>query len=639
MSLHPATESSSSRTARVRTVCIFFALAALVYWLPYFAPLKPTNSYSYVFGYNNRLALLLVVSLAGIAALWTRGRLAPIAVASRDTTAVPRKDLAWAIGATLLVCLVMIALFGRLGGYLESGYDIYRLYLVSLGKRPYRDFEWPFGVALLYVPLWTSGLLKISQQAAFYVVWTIASLLSSAALYAIVNRLRYVSGHARRWIFWLLFIVSLGLPLNLGLHYAGIRYLIPILSVLIVADWCRPARRRVAAAVVLLLGTTATMLVISPEAAVAVFVSGAVLVWPRNRFTFSVFSWTAYAGAMAGMAALFLLADRFGVFNTVRASGAGADSLPLMPSAGSLLFLVNVAIGFSILVWRWRHPDPEDNAAVLIVEAIPLLPAALGRADPGHLYWNGLGFVIAAMVYLWPHRARWAWGGLWGVSYVLPLMVSLPMTFATGFGFTAMAAQSGEHQASWQARAADWMLERMPEGSLRRKAAVRFENAKRYPIRTRYDFARIYPGVPVDWDHVVMDAPFGFDPSHSFAMYRSAQVDFGFYEGDENANTPAAVQRKIAELAAHPERPVLMPGHAEDGAPPIDYRAKQHELTLIADFPYRAHPKHLEPIYAPLYDYLRVHYELAAAATPADYSYELWLPKQDGGIEHLHGAE
>jgi hypothetical protein len=80
------------------------------------------------------------------------------------------------------------------------------------------------------------------------------------------------------------------------------------------------------------------MLLISPEAALAIMISGLVLLWPRNRFTASAFSWAAYAVVFLGMAALMVLSIRFGVFGTVRASGGGADSLPLIPSAASLLF-------------------------------------------------------------------------------------------------------------------------------------------------------------------------------------------------------------------------------------------------------------------------------------------------------------
>lgn len=225
---------------------------------------------------------------------------------------------------------------------------------------------------------------------------------------------------------------------------------------------------------------------------------------------------------------------------------------------------------------------------------------------------------------------RSAWLTLWSVAYILPFVLGLPLALATGLGFTVMIGEGRAtlpgHPPGWETRTADWTLAHLPDGTLRRKVAVRFENARRYPIREHYDFAQMYPGVPLAWDHVVLAAPLGFDPSHSLATYRSPQVDLGFYEGNENANTPAAVERKIAELAAHADRPVLIPGHAEDGAPPLDYRAMQHQLTMIVDFPYRARPRHLEPVYAPLYDYLRAHYRLAAQPSPANYLYELWLP-------------
>ena len=55
-----------------------------------------------------------------------------------------------------------------------------------------------------------------------------------------------------------------------------------------------------------------------------------------------------------------------------------------------------------------------------------------------------------------------------------------------------------------------------------------------------------------------MDAPFGYKPN-GYATYLSGAVDYGYYKGLENANTPAAVERKIDELARHPERDLLIP--------------------------------------------------------------------------------
>lgn len=632
MSPGQCTEFSPSRSwsARILTLCVFLSAAAAVLYLPYLFPLKPTNSFSYVFGYNNRAALLLVGAFAVIGALWSQGRLVKVDRPAHDSSRIPRADLVWATAITLLLCVVTLALVGRLGGYVESGYDIYRLYLVSLGKHPYRDFEWPFGVALLYIPLWVSRLFHIGQLAAFYAVWVVASLLSNVALYDVVNRLRYPAGAARRWIFWILYVVFLGAPLGLGLHYLALRYLIPVLALLIIADWSRPERARVTAAFVLLLAATATMLLTSPEMAVAILVAATVLLWPRNRFTRSVFSWPAYLASLLATTALVLLATRLGVFDTARASGGGADSLPLMLSATALLFLLNVAIGFSALVWRLRHPDPEDNTPVVIIGAIPLLPAALGRADSGHLFANGLGFVVAAIVYLWPHRPRYAWLTLFAAAYVFPLAIGMPLGFGTELRFASLLAESRAaqpgHQPDAFLRIIDWGTAHLPSRALRRKEEQRLEDARRYPIGESYDFAKMYPGVPLEWNDVVLEAPYGFNPSHSNAMYRSLHVDLGFYQGDENANTPAAVQRKISELAAHPERPVLMPDHAEDGVPPIDGRIEQNALSALAEFPYRARPKHLESIYAPLYDYLRAHYRLAAEPSAVDYQYELWLP-------------
>ena len=112
---------------------------AAIFYLPTLVPLRPTASDSYVFGYNNRAGIVLLLLLTAIGAIWKKGlniQLLP----SGNSQPVPKKYLIWSLLATTCGCLVMYAFAGQFGGFGESSYEIDRIWLLSLGKIPYVDF-------------------------------------------------------------------------------------------------------------------------------------------------------------------------------------------------------------------------------------------------------------------------------------------------------------------------------------------------------------------------------------------------------------------------------------------------------------------------------------------------------------------
>src|SRR5580692_9295008 len=119
-----------------------------VFYVPYLFAVQPAASPSYYFGYNNRLGVLLLLTLVAFGSIWTR----EINYSFVDTvnhSKSSQKALVLALTAVSIACLFMFAIAGRQGGFLESSYDIDRTWLLLQGKVPYVDFEWPFGVIFL----------------------------------------------------------------------------------------------------------------------------------------------------------------------------------------------------------------------------------------------------------------------------------------------------------------------------------------------------------------------------------------------------------------------------------------------------------------------------------------------------------
>lgn len=50
-----------------------FVLLAIIFYLPYYIPQRPVASDSYLFGYNNRAAVILLLAFSAGAAIWGKG--------------------------------------------------------------------------------------------------------------------------------------------------------------------------------------------------------------------------------------------------------------------------------------------------------------------------------------------------------------------------------------------------------------------------------------------------------------------------------------------------------------------------------------------------------------------------------------
>ena len=72
-----------------------------------------------------------------------------------------------------------------------------------------------------------------------------------------------------------------------------------------------------------------------------------------------------------------------------------------------LLFVASSFVCACYLYWRIRDWRINDNTIGLIGYSVPVIAAALGRCDPSHVFWNGLGISLASMFYLSNHKKAW----------------------------------------------------------------------------------------------------------------------------------------------------------------------------------------------------------------------------------------
>jgi hypothetical protein len=611
------------------------SLAAILY-VPYFFSPRPSASDSYVFGYNNRIgvALLLLFSIAG--AIWTKGCGLNLRSAAA-TKNISFRTLWVCVGITLTgCCIAMILYAGRFGGMLESSYEIDRVWLLSQGKAPYVDFEWPFGTSLLYGPLWLSHLLHLSIPQACNLFWMLASVAGIGLLFAAVNLVDYPSEH-KTAIFLLFYAGTLTSILEMGTHYTLVRYACPLLFILILykvgSRGERPGAqiRAQTGAAILALCFTACLLLLSPEMAIANAFACVLLFFPRRSAVSPIpMRPTLYLSILAGLVAIFGFAFKAHVFDTLLASGGGADSFPIPFSSAVLFFFAVVFFCACAIVERWSQPTLNDNSVALILVSIPLLAAALGRCDPGHMLFNGMGLILAASFYFSYFPKLWKfYRNCFFVFMILIPGVSGIWLFAPAMGGVALRTLAEDslpgHSKGLIATTATFAVLHMPPSAIKTKQLARLQKIQLLVAPQTIDFAAIYPGTDASDPSAVFEAPFGYKPN-GVGSYLSNRIDYGYYEGVENANTPAAVSRKINELATHRERALLLQEHFTDACE-LDPHAERHEISVLFFFPYIARATHPENVHQPLCSYISNHYSLVQPPVLENFRYGLWVPK------------
>ena len=600
------------------SLCSLFAIL----YLPTLFPLSPSASDSYVFGYNNRVGILLLLLLSTIGAAWSRALKLEFH-APGPSQSVPLKDLGTTLIAVLLACVAMYVFVGRFGGFGESSYEIDRIWLLSQGKTPYIDFEWPFGVGLLYGPLLIRRLFASSVVQAYYIFWAFNCMLGNLLLFAVINLIDYPTKFKRQ-IFYLLFMAWFLSILNMGTHYTLVRYTCPLLFVLIVD---KSLSKNLAAfrtwPILLSIAFTSFLFLISPEVAIAHAFACICLFVPVRPSKIDL-NPIELISLSAGFAVTLGAALRLHLLDTAKASGAGADSFPIAFAPHTLMFFVTLYV-CGCYVHRCRgQRQLRGNTLGLIGFSIPMVAAALGRCDPGHVFLNGLGVFICAMFYFSRTTKSWQlYRGAFVVTFMALSAISAIWFTRPAFLRAAYNILGESDRQSMAARSINFLGQEylsFATPAIRAKWQTRLAHIQEAPSPHAIDLSKIYP----EW-HGEFLAPFGFKPN-GFGTYLSSQVDYGHFEAFENANSSDSINRKVAEIATGRERALLLPEDFQNYCA-VDVHAEQLELSMLFAFPYLGHAVHPVSMRKPVCNYILANFEMKQPPTMDDFNYGLWIAK------------
>jgi hypothetical protein len=403
------------------TVILGLLVYFAVFRLPFrFPPQVRLMSASYTFGFNNSVAILALVALLGLATLLQLLR----RQANEPLITFASPDAAGARRAIRIAFVVLALFYAALTWALylydkqsepslmwETRHLLHRAWVMDVYKlRPYTEIAAEYGPILTYAPLYVYWLLKplgTSHLQAYFVSHLILNLGGLWCAYYIVSRV--VVLNSARVIAFIVIAVS-GFGPYMGINGVLLRYLFPFATLLLAHRLVtralsfshQQARWPTAVATVMLL------------------LSANILVSPEVGIAFAL-AWMAYAGLSARSDLRILAVSLIGVlattflcwlslpaayYGSLLRFSEGANNLPLLPAAHLLLYISSLFLVVPrLLAASLRRPRSGDGPDPAIGAAfaglcVVMAPGALGRCDPPHVLFYGMGLAILVMIAL-----------------------------------------------------------------------------------------------------------------------------------------------------------------------------------------------------------------------------------------------
>ena len=378
-------------------VLIAIAASLVIFILPLYVPVKPilAVSASYLAGFNNSVAIYGAAGLSALVFLITlilreRG---PDAYLGDDYARLTGRFVASVVGASAsvlaLLSWIVAASQNRYLG--DAGYIIEQATVRrDTGRALYTQLEFAYGPLLLLPEVWLSRLLHCSMTTAYYITFVIESSLGLLMLAWILNELPIRTSLKQAG----LAILAFGaITPHLGLNYTFFRMISP-LAVLLFATRGRVLWR----CLLLLTAGEILELLISPELGLAMSIG--VLTFGFLRAWQEGWRWLATAIVPVGVLATLLLT--FGRPYLVMAAtfSSGGLSLPVGPYPHILILVAAlvwlVPVGLARIVGL-RDPGSARLLA-FYAASLALMPAALGRCDPLHVLFDGIGILVLSLI-------------------------------------------------------------------------------------------------------------------------------------------------------------------------------------------------------------------------------------------------
>ena len=403
------------RRSKVAATIIVATLAG-VFILPWFVPVSIAQvvSDSQAVGFSNRTATICLIAgsiaMALLAYYFGRATMSEQSEPFVNMNGVPAEDRVnpRLVGAVTLLTLLMVLAVGAIVRDHPFGDALYFTngwLRVAAGGKPFSQVEFSYGPAMFYVPFLTWRMLRVAgaNMYAVYYCWVgifhALGLLFTAYL---LNRIQ-LRRSLRSAAFMFVGAFSC-LQVTLGLNYTVFRFLLPYVLLVYVLGRLSESPRSIVGGL-LPLAAVAIAASVSPEMGVALLVglvaALVVLIVRGSRAHL-------FALSVLLIGSLLVAATSVVGLGTMAAFAGGAFYFPVLPGLPALVFvgtmlLLAWSVGSTFRIFDDTGVSLQTGWFAL---ALVLVAPSLGRADFGHLLFNGLGAVLACVAIADRYRRR-----------------------------------------------------------------------------------------------------------------------------------------------------------------------------------------------------------------------------------------
>ncbi len=364
---------------------------------------KISDSDSYIFGFNNKIAILSITAFIFIYYFIVFNKSSSCQIFTDDNKGIAVNTWVYMTSAFLLSgYIVMLYFLVGKDWYGEGIYFIRRIDMILMGKNPYIDFEYAYGPALIYIPVYFHLIMSkagFSVKSSYYIVFIITIFLSLGCL-AYIIRCFNISAKYKNIIF-AVFALSSWNP-GIGLHYTLLRFILPVVFILYIHRLLCNNKIKSKILLLTLLSVISTFIIlsVSQEIGIAYYITLiAYIAYLRiNLGKEYIFCFIIHIIVPPIIVAYIFPTDYFA---SIINFNKGGNSFPIVPTFYIILYLfclfytVPLQLKFSLV--------PVYNNAInlaMAVFTVCTIPGAMGRCDIGHVFYYGITVLMITPVIL-----------------------------------------------------------------------------------------------------------------------------------------------------------------------------------------------------------------------------------------------
>lgn len=382
-----------------KKVCTLLGLlgAIAAFTVPYIFPSSAVSvSASYDYGFNNKIGVLILAftSLVILYISFKGNTNTGNVYFFVKTDESLKRTFLWLLVIEILLCVFVWFCTGHTFGVGESGFFLPKLNDLIHGRKLYTEIDFPYGSLLLYIPAAFYYVMPfLGVQGAYFLAFTIANCVGFYLLYNLLCSINF-DKKVKIWLLVGVFLIG-GKPISAGMNYSFIRFVPPLYFLYRINSGLN--KNSVIKNLFLIIASSIISFNLSPEIGivygVTLIISYLVFAFIEERkyMLYSILSLLIlitqlYLGFMVGM------------FSGIGAFLSGSLNWPFVFSLPLVFFFTEVFVLAYQMGKQLR--SIKENFVLLSLELMScgMLLGALGRCDPGHLFWNGL-FLLLVFIY------------------------------------------------------------------------------------------------------------------------------------------------------------------------------------------------------------------------------------------------